>query len=70
MTTVYSGLALKSHYSELNALASHIHTRVRQILIAKSVIGDESGTKDTAGYFRSAAELAAVVVQVIFIFSL
>lgn len=47
-------------------LASHINTRARQILIAKSVIGDERGRKGTAGYFRSTAELAAVVVQDIF----
>lgn len=47
-------------------LASHINTRVRQTLIAKSVIGDERGREGTAGYFRSTAELAAVVVQAIF----
>lgn len=47
-------------------LASHINTRARQILIAKSVIGDERGRQGTAGYFRSTAELAAVLVPVIF----
>lgn len=46
--------------------SSHISTRARQILIAKSVIGDEKGREGTAGYLRSTAGLAAGVGRGIF----
>lgn len=48
---------------ELGVIRSHQHTRPPDRLTAKSVAGDERGREGTAGYLRSTAELAAVVVK-------